>query len=132
MNAAAIYKNEWSATTLGFVASTLACVAVAIMALIVMGNFNFPGVTWTMKDVLFVVFFSFSQLLANTLHHSPVSRHGNAIEGMTFSDLGDSEVKTTVRQWVLQWFVSVLCASTVFTTIGILIIYALKSSSLKI
>lgn len=130
MNVNTVSKHEWSATKLGFVASIFACTASAILALIAIDNLSFPSITWTTLDKLFIVFFSYSQLLVSTLHHSPVSRNGNVIEGMIYSDLGDDDVRTTVSQWVLQWFVSVLCHSIVFSVMGILMISALKSDHL--
>ncbi|TSC74742.1 MAG: hypothetical protein G01um101444_177 [Parcubacteria group bacterium Gr01-1014_44] len=129
MNSDTVYNYEWSAKKLGFVASIFACTVSAILALIVMKNFSFSGVTWTILDKVFVVFISYTQLFASTLHHSPVRRHGNVIEGMIFSDLGDDNIQTTVGQWIWHWFVSVLCHSAVISAIGILIIYTLSCKS---
>ena len=122
-------RCAWSPTALALVASMTACTVCAIAATIIMWNYiPFPGdgrTTWRASDIFLVVCFSYSQLVASTIFHSSVSRSGNVIEGMIYSDLGNDYIRTTICQWMLRWFISVLCWSTVISAIGVAILYAL-------
>ncbi len=109
-----VSKHKWSAVKLGWIASIAACTTVAVI-------FTFVG-NFSLLDKTFIIVIAYIQLIANTLHHSPVHRKGDMIQGMIYGDCGDDSVCTTVRSWVMQWYLSVLCFSGLCTGLFVLMI----------
>ena len=131
MHIATVGRREWSAKELGWLMSFIGCTTCATIAIAVMVIFLPPsGVIGNTRwfDIIVVVFLSYSQLMASTLHHSPVERKGDVVEGMIFGELGDDYVRGSVRSWMWFWFSSPFLHSVMFVLFGILFLYGVGLS----
>ncbi len=122
MNTNVAVRSELSAKQLGWIMSFIGCTACAVIYITLMEVLSSKTVAF---PNLFAVFFlSYSQLIASTLQNSPVERHGKTVKGMIFSDSGDDYIHESIRCWMWFWFISPFLYSTIFTAIGVFVLYA--------
>ncbi len=114
MPATNVAPHEWSAKKLALVSSVIACTLTAVIsAVVVLRYLPLPASREVSRVsmVILIILTSYIQLMASTIHHSPVGRSGNTIEGWIFGEIGDDYVHTTVRWWVWFWFYSPFAVS---------------------